>query len=77
MTNNVIVDTRTDRSASLNNYDPTRNFFVRVIGDLGFQDANGGDYRLSTVSRYKGKASDGGDPGVNMDALNQALIGAR
>jgi len=77
MTNNVIVDTRQDRSVSLSDYYPTRNFFARVIAELGFQDANGDDYRLSTISRYKGKASDGGDPGVNMDALNEALSGAR
>lgn len=77
MTNNLIVDTRADKSLGLNQHYPSGNYFARVIGEVGFLNLNGGEYRLSNTSRYKQKGSEGSDPGVDMDALNLALSRAR
>ena len=73
MMNNLIIDSRKDRSERrFDNY-PTSNYFSPGINEVGFIDPAGGNYRLSSSSRYKGKASDGTDPGVDVDALNKAL----
>jgi hypothetical protein len=40
---------------------------------VGFVDAARGDYRLRPDSPFKRKATDGNDPGVNMDVLQAAL----
>jgi len=73
MSNNMIVDTREDRSANLADYYPAGNYFLSTLNQAAFADAAHGDFRLNSNSRYKGKASDGTDPGVDMDALNKAL----
>jgi hypothetical protein len=52
--------------------------FPATIGDVGFvnfNDGNGGDYHLLPNNPYKGKASDGSDPGADIDALNAAIQG--
>ena len=62
---------------------PPSNSFVATMGEVGFVNAGGplwssftpGDYRLTASSPYKGKATDGTDPGVNHDALATALAG--
>lgn len=77
MRNNLIIDTRSDKSLGLNEYYPRGNYFVRTISEAGFLRLDGQDYRLSNTSRYKQKGSDGTDPGVDLDALNLALGGAR
>jgi hypothetical protein len=41
---------------------PTGNFYPATLTDIQ-------SYRLTASSRFKGKATDGKDPGVNMDAL--------
>ena len=38
---------------------------------VNYASGNGGDYHLSTQSPFKGLATDGTDPGVNMDVLLQ------
>jgi hypothetical protein len=43
------------------------------FSEVGFIDTSKRNYRLAPTSQYKGKASDGTDPGVNMDALLAAL----
>jgi hypothetical protein len=48
---------------------PIRNRFTQV----GFTDLVNDNYRLSASSPYKGKATEGIDPGVNMDELLRAL----
>ncbi|MGH9957751.1 MAG: hypothetical protein ACREBC_11580 [Pyrinomonadaceae bacterium] len=73
MANNLVIDTRKDRSFRLIVYYPTNNYFPSTVSEVGFIDPAGGNYRLSSSSRYKGKASDGTDPGVDVDALNKAL----
>jgi hypothetical protein len=48
---------------------PTGNKCVDNAGLIGFMDLAKNDYRLAATSPFKGKASDGTDPGVDMDAL--------
>ena len=40
---------------------------------MGFVSAT--DFRLAPTSRYKGKASDGRDPGADVDAVMAAIAG--
>jgi hypothetical protein len=73
MMNNLVVDTRMDKTSRLTDYYPANNYFLSSLNDIGLSDPWGGNYSLSSGSRYKNKASDGTDPGVDVDALNKAL----
>ena len=44
---------------------------------VGFVDYTQGDYHLAPTSKYRALGTDGKDLGVDMDALNEALGGAR
>jgi hypothetical protein len=46
-------------------------------GFINFAGGNGGDYRLSPQSKFKHSASDGKDPGADIDAIETATHGAR
>lgn len=50
---------------------PTGNYYPATMAEVQL----GTDYRLAPTSPFKGKATDGGDPGVNMDALLAAQGG--
>lgn len=55
---------------------PINNMFPAAVQDIQFVNyngANGGDYHLEASSPYKGTASDGTDPGANIDSLNAAI----
>ena len=57
------------------------NFLVTSIAAVGFTNAPAsldatGNYRLRSDSPFKGKASDGKDPGVDIDQLNAAIFGS-
>jgi hypothetical protein len=54
---------------------PAGNMFAETTEDVGFVDPAGGDYGLTASSAYAGAGSDGGDPGVDMDALRAAIEG--
>jgi hypothetical protein len=57
---------------------PGGNFFPATVNDVGFvnyNNGNGGDYHLQASSPYKGKGSDGRDPGADIDAVNAATQG--
>jgi len=57
---------------------PSGNMFPATVGEIQFvnyNNANGGDYHLQSGSPYKGKASDGTDPGANIDAVNTEIQG--
>jgi hypothetical protein len=57
---------------------PTDNFVVASGSSVGFASWNGGvggDYHLASSSPYKGKASDGKDPGADIDAVEAATAG--
>lgn len=57
---------------------PAGNYFVSSFQRIGFNDFARGDWRLGTTSRTRRRASDGTDPGVNLDALVAAgAIAAR
>lgn len=43
------------------------------VGFVNYNGGNGGDYHLASNSPYKGTATDGTDPGVNMDTLKMVL----
>lgn len=51
---------------------PTGNSFPASLNEVGFVDLANGNYRLRSDSPYKGKATDGKDPGVDWDLLTAA-----
>ena len=48
---------------------PAGNYFVSSFQRIGFTDFARGDWQLGANSKTRKRASDGGDPGVNLDAL--------
>jgi hypothetical protein len=75
MTGNVIVDNRSNNQGDPAGY-PAGNFYPDSLADVGFVDFRNGNYQLSKGSRYKGRASDLKDPGVDFNALLKALPGS-
>ena len=55
---------------------PGNNFYPETLGEVGFVDLNGGNYRLAASSPYRNSATDGKDIGVDFDALSAAMGGA-
>ena len=51
------------------------NFFPASLDAVGFLDRAHDNYRLSSGSPFKGKATDGTDLGVDFDALDAAQSG--
>ena len=49
---------------------PQSSFYAPTMASVGFTNP-GGDYSLSASSPYRGKATDGTDPGVDFAALRQ------
>jgi hypothetical protein len=54
---------------------PQSSFYPTTMSDAGFAVGSNGDYRLSGSSPYKGRATDGTDPGANFDELNRRISG--
>jgi hypothetical protein len=54
---------------------PPGNFFPNTYNDVGFVDYNNSNYQLASNSPYKNRASDGTDPGADINALNSRLAG--
>ena len=52
---------------------PSDNFFPAAPKDAGLTVPQDGDIRLSLAPRYAGAATDGRDPGVDLDAVAKAL----
>jgi len=48
---------------------PTGNSYPATLAAVGFVNVAGGDYHLAASSPYKGKATDGTDPGADIDAI--------
>ncbi|MDQ6652922.1 MAG: hypothetical protein M3Y84_09270, partial [Acidobacteriota bacterium] len=73
---NVLVTLQTNpyRPNCSNTY-PAGNFCPSTQAAIRFVDPASGNFRLAPNSPFKGKASDGSDPGVNMDALEAAFRG--
>ena len=55
---------------------PTDNFYPASLGDVGFVDFSGGNYRLTASSAYKNAGTDGRDVGADIDAVEDATCGA-
>jgi hypothetical protein len=51
---------------------PVGNFYPATVGDVGFTNFSGRNYRLSSNSIYQGGGTDGKDPGCDFDALAAA-----
>jgi hypothetical protein len=51
---------------------PVGNFYPPAVGDVGFVNFSGGDYRLSAQSIYRNGGTDGKDPGYDSAALQAA-----
>jgi len=59
---------------------PEGNWSVRDQKSIGYVNLNNGldgDYHLAESSKFKGKASDGKDPGADVDAVLAAVAGIR
>lgn len=54
---------------------PTGSYFPATTADVRFVDYAGRNYRLASTSPYKGKGTDGKDPGANIDAIVAATSG--
>jgi hypothetical protein len=52
---------------------PADNFFPSSIDAVGFVDRQSGNYRLAASSPYKRAASDGRDPGADINAVAPAV----
>ncbi len=53
----------------------TPSYFAGSDANIGFAGLSSRDYRLAPNSQYKGKASDGKDPGADFAAIDAALAG--
>jgi hypothetical protein len=69
MTGNVIA------MAALGTSYPTGNFYPTSMSAVGFVDLAGGNFRLASTSPHKGQASDGRDPGADIDAVTSKTQG--
>ncbi len=54
---------------------PAGNFFPATLGNVGFVDLAGGNYRLASGSPYRGAGTDGKDVGADIDAIQAAING--
>ena len=55
---------------------PVDNFYPAALGDVGFIDLAGGNYRLADSSACKGAGTDGTDIGADIPAVEMATCGA-
>ncbi len=73
ITNNIFVGAPSDW---LRYYRPyPHNWFPQMLEDVGFLDLRARDFRLAPNSRYRAAASDGKDPGADIDAIEAAVAG--
>jgi hypothetical protein len=54
---------------------PANNSFPATIADVDFMNHSGGNYRLAARSPHKKTATDGTDPGADIDAVETATRG--
>ena len=65
---NVIV-------GAMSTWYPAGNFYPANVEDVGFVGVDSGNYRLRTTSTFSKRATDGRDPGANIDAVDRAIRG--
>jgi len=73
-TANVLLDAPGTRTWPAGNFVPQT---TSAVGFVNWKGGVGGDYHLSAASPYRGKASDGKDPGADIDAVTAATVGVR
>ncbi|HEV2705050.1 MAG TPA: hypothetical protein VGV59_03950 [Pyrinomonadaceae bacterium] len=66
--NNLIIGANADRY-------PTGNLYPAQFSKQNFADRARGNYRLAASSPYRGRGTDGRDPGCDFDALEAATAG--
>jgi hypothetical protein len=57
---------------------PSANFFPltdSAVQFVNYNNGNGGNYQLAPTSPYRNSASDGTDPGANIDLVNAGIAG--
>ncbi|MFN2399342.1 MAG: hypothetical protein ABR543_11970, partial [Gemmatimonadaceae bacterium] len=54
---------------------PPNNSFPSSTAAVGFVNYSGGDFHLSASSPYRGGATDGTDPGADINGLNSRIQG--
>ena len=54
---------------------PSGNHYPTSLSSVGFVSLSGKDYRLASTSPYKGKASNGTDPGANVAEVTKRTAG--
>lgn len=72
---NIIVDSLgVNANDPLDRKYPPGNWFVRSFEELGLLDFAGGNWRLGPNSRFRGKGTDGKDPGVDFAELKASGV---
>lgn len=56
---------------------PQGNILVDELSEVGFADSGKSDFRLASTSKYRGKASDGKNPGSDLAPTHFASISSR
>jgi len=56
---------------------PAASWYPATTAEVGFAGAASGDYRLGAASAYRGKATDGRDPGADLDEVASRTAGVK
>jgi hypothetical protein len=56
---------------------PAGNFYPATVADVGFVGFDSANYRLRRTSSFSRKATDGRDPGADIEAVDRAIQGVR
>ena len=75
MKGNVIADNQNvSASYPIDKAFPAGNSVVRSYADVGFVDHGRGNWQLASRSSFRGKASDGKDPGIDFAAFKASGV---
>ncbi len=75
MKGNIIADNaNVSASYPIEGAFPPGNYIVSSYDKVGFLDYAHGNWQLAASSKYRGKATDGKDPGVDVAALNASGV---
>jgi hypothetical protein len=74
VTGNVIADNANQSASNQIEKGLPGNFFVPSYDQFGFVDYARGNWRLAPNNRYRGKATDGKDPGIDFAAFDASGV---
>jgi hypothetical protein len=75
MKGNVIADSENvSASYPIDKAFPAGNYVVRSYSEVGFIDVARGNWQLGPRSPFRGKGSDGKDPGIDYAAFNASGV---